>query len=296
MLAGFIEKHKLDQSFEATAQKWYIPLANELKAHHNGANKTVFVGMNGCQGSGKSTLSEFLKVYLEDEHKLNVLVLSLDDFYLSKSERLSLSIKVHPLFATRGVPGTHDITEISNVLNQLKQVEQAICIPKFNKATDDRYDKGAWATVTDPVDIVIFEGWCWGVEPQLLSQLQTPVNEFEKSEDPLGIWRQYVNRQLAQEYVPIYQLFDCWIMLKAPDFSNVFNWRLEQEQKLADKCESEHTPAKQSSAVMNEEQVRQFIQYYQRLTEHSLETLPERCNWVFTLNDKRQISKCDKRS
>ena len=295
MLAGFIEKHKLDQSFEATAQKWFIPLANEIHAHHNGAGKPLFIGVNGCQGSGKSTLSEFLKIYLENQYQLKVQVLSLDDFYLTKSERLSLSIKVHPLFATRGVPGTHDVAKINNILNCFKQNDQVFFVPKFNKATDDRFAQEDWPAGVCPVDIVIFEGWCWGVQPQLLSQLQNPINELEKSEDPLGIWRQYVNRQLEQEYTPIYQHFDYWIMLKAPDFSNVFNWRLEQEQKLAEKCASQDMPSQMTNAIMNEQQISHFIQFYQRLTEHSLETLAEQCDWVFELDDKRSISKCNKR-
>ena len=36
-------------------------------------------------------------------------MLSLDDLYLPKAERLRLARDVHPLLATRGVPGTHDV-------------------------------------------------------------------------------------------------------------------------------------------------------------------------------------------
>jgi len=36
-------------------------------------------------------------------------VLSLDDFYLGHAARLQLARDIHPLLATRGVPGTHDI-------------------------------------------------------------------------------------------------------------------------------------------------------------------------------------------
>ena len=106
ILSDFIAEHKLQNSFLDTAQHYYVPLAERLKKHHDGAKQTSYVGINGSQGSGKSTLAEFLKDYLQDKYPLNVVVLSLDDFYRSQSERLAMSVKIHPLFKTRGVPGT----------------------------------------------------------------------------------------------------------------------------------------------------------------------------------------------
>ena len=60
--------------------------------------------MNGAQGSGKSTLARFLQLYLEKLYGLSVVILSLDDLYLTRAERIALAEEVHPLLETRGVP------------------------------------------------------------------------------------------------------------------------------------------------------------------------------------------------
>lgn len=277
MFSNFITKHKLQESFLETAQQYYIPLAEQLKKHHDGAKETFYVGINGCQGSGKSTLAEFLKDYLENKYALSVVVLSLDDFYLSQSQRLAMSVKIHPLFKTRGVPGTHNIQQIKQVLAELAKPDKLIAIPRFDKSTDNPFPQNKWPIVKTPVDIVIFEGWCWGVTAQAENKLSSPINTLEQKQDELGVWRSFVNRQLKQHYQPLYEVMDYWIMLKAPSFEHVYGWRLEQEQKLA-------------NGLMNAEQIRSFIQYYQRLTEHALASLPAVCDQVFTLDPQRSVT------
>ncbi|MFQ3236336.1 MAG: D-glycerate 3-kinase [Paraglaciecola sp.] len=286
MLAEFTTKHKLGMEFLHTARKWYIPLAEKLHQHHHGANKTFYVGLNGSQGSGKSTLADFMKTYLYDKHKLNVVVMSLDDFYLDQSKRLALSIKVHPLFKTRGVPGTHNTAYAKQLLSDLGKIHKKLALPRFDKATDNPKPEKCWPTTQTPVDIVIFEGWCWGVEAQKDASLTTPINELERCEDETAVWRRYVNRQLATHYQPLYPLMDFWIMLKAPSFKDVYAWRLEQEQKLI-----AATTNDKAQGLMDPRQISRFIQHYQRLTEHGLETLAGKCDWVFELDPSRNIVK-----
>ncbi|MFQ3196445.1 MAG: D-glycerate 3-kinase [Paraglaciecola sp.] len=289
MLTKFTTKHKLGNEFLYTAKKWYIPLAEELHQHHNGAKKTFYVGLNGSQGSGKSTLADFLKTYLQDKYKLNVIVMSLDDFYLDQSRRLALSIKVHPLFTTRGVPGTHNIAHAKQLLSNLGKTGDELALPKFDKATDNPKQEKSWPTTPTPVDIVIFEGWCWGVEAQDDASLTLPINELERCEDETAVWRRYVNRQLATRYQPLYPLMDFWIMLKAPSFEDVYAWRLEQEQKLI-AATDDH-----DEGLMSPQQISRFIQYYQRLTEHSLHTLADKCDRVFELDSARHIVRAKSR-
>ena len=57
----------------------------------------------GLQGSGKSTLSAQVAA-LAARRGLRAVVLSIDDFYLGRRERLALGREVHPLLATRGAP------------------------------------------------------------------------------------------------------------------------------------------------------------------------------------------------
>lgn len=284
----FLEEHQLPDSYKDIAQKWFIPLAEDLAMHYNSAIKPYFVGINGCQGSGKSTLCDFLVYYLSQHKGLNVVSLSLDDFYFDQSHRNALAVKVHPLLATRGVPGTHNTPLALKTFDQLGQYGTA-SIPRFNKATDNPYSVIEWPVVNTPVDIVLMEGWCWGVMPQEETALSTPVNTLEKQEDPLGIWSRYVNRQLTEHYLPLYERMQCWIMLKAPSFDQVYQWRTEQEHKLAARVGSDHP------GIMTDQQIARFIQHYQRLTEHGLSTLPARCDYVFHLDAQRQINQLTKK-
>ena len=268
----------------AHAQRWFIPLAQQILLHHNSAKRTVFIGLNGCQGSGKSTLTDFLKEFIQHITPLNVATLSLDDFYLSRSQRRDLSVKIHPLLSTRGVPGTHDTKNIEAVFCSLKKGE-LVEIPRFDKATDDPKPTSQWTKITDPVDIVIFEGWCWGVQPQTAADLIAPVNDLERLEDELGVWRSYVNTRLTLDYLPLYQYMTYWITLRAPSFKQVLDWRIEQEHKL-------HQTVAGSSAkkgLMTDKQISRFIQFYQRLTEVALEQNQYPWDWVIKLDNQRNI-------
>lgn len=281
-ITPFLVRHRLPEQYADTAQKWFIPLGNEIAVHQKDANQPFFVGVNGCQGSGKSTLCDFLAYYLEQAHALSVATLSLDDFYLSQSDRNALSIKVHPLLKTRGVPGTHDVKLAKQTFNRLKDYG-TVSIPRFNKATDNPFPVAQWPIINAPVDVILVEGWCWGAPAQSNQDLVSPINELEENADSLGTWRQYVNRQLATEYQTLFDQMQYWIMLKGPSFEHVFKWRCEQEHKLAAKTSDGN------NAIMSDEEIFAFIQHYQRLTEHCFNVLPEKCDTVFELDPKRQI-------
>ena len=47
-------------------------------------------------------------------------------------------------------------------------------------------------------DIIIFEGWCVGAEPQKFKELKKPINILEKAEDTKLIWRKKVNNELKK--------------------------------------------------------------------------------------------------
>lgn len=288
MISKFINKNNLSSGFSKIAKGYFVPLAEEIKMHHHGAAVPYFVGINGSQGSGKSTLSVFLMDYLTETYGMKVVVMSLDDFYFSHKKRQIIATDVHPLFVTRGVPGTHNMRMANTVLHNLKH-QQAATIPRFNKATDDPFPVSTWSRISSAVDVVIFEGWCWGVGSQTSQQLQQPVNTFEKYEDENAVWRNYANLQLSLYYQPLYSLMNKWIMLKAPSFDDVYAWRLEQEQKLLLSTAS-GTNNQHKSGIMDEHQIQRFIQHYQRLTEHALTTLPNKCDHVFELNCAREIT------
>ncbi|MFI4970120.1 MAG: hypothetical protein ACHP7D_07925, partial [Lysobacterales bacterium] len=75
-------------------------------------------GLSGLQGSGKSTFARQL-VAAANARGVRSEALSLDDFYLGRRARMRLAREVHPLLATRGVPGTHDPDLLARTLVEL---------------------------------------------------------------------------------------------------------------------------------------------------------------------------------
>ncbi|WP_346993708.1 kinase [Alteromonas gracilis] len=283
---GFLATHQLPSSYAEIAQKWFTPLCERLLKHQKGANKPFVVGINGCQGSGKSTLTSFIEATLTSVYNKRVVSLSIDDFYLDQSERSALAIKVHPLLKTRGVPGTHDITLALSTLRQLDNSERT-ALPRFNKATDNPFPKEQWPVIEQAPDFIILEGWCVGVPAQSSAEVKAPINHLEEVEDPLGIWRSFVNTELVGQYQTLFNKIDYSVMLKAPSFDCVYQWRLEQEHKLAASSKGE------GSGIMSDEEVANFVQHYQRITEHALRSLPDKCDTVFRLDSTRTITEQD---
>lgn len=285
MLSNFIKQHKLPEKFRLTVKEYYKPLADRIVGEFKKNTKPYFVGINGCQGSGKSTLTDFFAEYLRAEYKLNVVVMSLDDFYLPGIKRTQLAQDIHSLLATRGVPGTHDMAELKHVLTLLSEQKTGFTIPKFNKATDEPFPKDQWTSIKEPVDIILLEGWCWGVQPQTDEQLESPINELELQHDPLGAWRTFVNEQLKSTYAPLYKKMDFWLALQAPSFDCVYQWRLEQEEKLKARniglCDSK---------IMSPAQILNFTQYFQRLSVQGCNTISNSADAIFHLDYDRKIT------
>lgn len=275
----FLEQHRLPESYLAVAQKWFAPVANLVIEHQNSANRPWLLALNGSQGSGKTTLSDYLRAFF-NARDLSCVSLSLDDFYLTRAERQALAQKVHPLLATRGVPGTHDVGLMSETIDRLMAGEGA-AIPRFDKAVDDRRPASAWDRVDEGVNIILLEGWCLGATACPIDDLIEPINDLERIEDRDCQWRQYSNQVLGTGFPPIYARVDEWIMLRAPSFDCVYRWRLEQEHKLA--------AVSNGSGVMSDAEVARFIQFYQRLTERCLEQLPRQVNHLFTLDEQRGV-------
>ena len=285
-LAAFVRDQKLSLQYLEMAEKWFSPLISYILTDlKNTQNQVLIVGINGCQGSGKSTLAHYLGTILDVEHHIGAEVLSIDDFYLSRQQRQHLANTVHPLLLTRGVPGTHDIGLLIDVIEKLSNKDsESIPLPTFNKAIDD-IDTNAGRISQPASRVIILEGWCLGAAAQTPTELQGPINELESKEDQNGVWRNYVNDQLKGNYSKLFGHIETWIMLKAPSFYWVFDWRKEQENKLTDVVnKSKH------ANIMNDDKLRQFIAHYQRITESCLKNLPQRVQHLFEFNEQREIT------
>lgn len=282
-LEQFARKEQLPASYLHTVEQWFLPLARDLLQHVAHSRQALLVGVSGCQGSGKTTLAELLVLMLRELLGLECVNLSIDDFYLTHAERQALAASVHPLLATRGVPGTHDVQLALDTLAALR-TPGTVAIPRFNKALDDRAPQADWPRVQAPVDVIVLEGWCLAIGPQSHEQLEQAINSLEEQEDADGVWRRYVNERIGREYAQLYDAIDYLVMLKAPDFGKVFEWRQNQEDKLAAKS------AGQGTRLMSREQLRRFIQHYERITRHGLETLPLKADVVFQLTGEQTIA------
>lgn len=279
-IESFICEHRLPTTFSRLIAEHYSPLAEWL-LNRKQSNDPYFLGINGAQGTGKSTLADYLKLALELQCDGRVAVLSIDDFYLTRAERDALAKNVHPLLATRGVPGTHDVQMLMDCIARLRTLKprRAMALPRFDKALDDRVGSGAWSTITGPIDLIILEGWCVGSAPQTVDALMQPVNALEEFEDASGSWRRYVNSQLEGVYAELFAHLDALVFLQAPNFDAIRRWRNEQERKLAESTSHSVTN------VMSRDQIARFIQHYERLTRANLEALPSVADVVLELDD-----------
>ncbi|KAF1696669.1 kinase [Pseudoxanthomonas koreensis] len=247
-------------------------------ARHGGGMR-VF-GISGAQGSGKSTLAAQL-VAAAHAAGLSAASVSLDDFYLTAAQRQALAREVHPLLATRGPPGTHDVGLALATIEALR-AGGTPPLPRFDKLGDDRLPASRWPRPQQPLDLLVFEGWCLGVPAEDADALRAPLNALERDEDGDGRWRRWCNRALAVDYPPLWSQVDVLWFLQPPDFDTVHEWRWQQEQALQ--------AAEPGRAGMDRAQLRRFVQHYERITRQALRTLPAQADRTLRLDGMRRIA------
>ena len=253
------------------------PLGARIAAAARGA--PLVVGLTGGQGSGKSTLAAQTPAVLA-ARGLKAAVLSLDDLYLTKAERQRLARDVHPLLATRGVPGTHNVALGVEVLASLGRPGETL-VPSFDKAADDRKPRDQWTRVTGPVDVIVFEGWCVGARPQPPEALTAPVNDLERARDPDGVWRRYANDALAGPYRALFDPLGFQALLLAPGFEAILGWRRQQE----------HALIARGGAGQSDAELAVFVQHYERLTRWIATEMPARADVVARLDEERNATR-----
>ncbi|WP_237066747.1 phosphoribulokinase [Microbulbifer guangxiensis] len=277
-IAGFVTERRLPPEFNLSIDAYLLPLAVWL-AEQRKDECCLVVGLCGGQGSGKSTLTAFLNL-VWSAMGLRSTGFSLDDIYLTRAERLQLARTVHPLFATRGVPGTHDVPLGIETIDRLctSSDTESVPIPWFDKSIDDRAPRQSWVRQHGPVDILVFEGWCVGAQPWQGND--EPINALERNEDPQGIWRNYINRALAGSYRDLFARMDTLVMLKVPDMQCVLAWRTQQEHELRSV----------SGGGMSDDQIERFVQHYERITRNLLREMPARADCVLELGRDHGIA------
>lgn len=226
-------KKILDYSIEFLDK--YIP-----EWFETGNKGPLFLFVSGPQGSGKSYVSIQIYNHLMETYggEKSISFASIDDFYMTHEDQLKLNKQFsnNKLLQGRGLPGTHDMSLLQEVLNIIINHDQhpdqkTVTLPKYDKSQfngeGDRCPTGQ--KIKLPVDIFILEGWFLGFNPvlqgidntNLLTGDMVDVNAKLFMYSDL-LWRNPEIKSLG-------------IVLTTDNISNVYDWRLEQEHELISK-------------------------------------------------------------
>lgn len=243
-----------------------LELAGGKEARHG---FPPLLGICGAQGSGKSTLCELIALAMAEWGSRPVVVLSLDDFYRTRAERQALAATVHPLCATRGVPGTHDVGLLGECLSRLLGAgeDEVTAIPRFDKLADDRLPREQWSEFSGRPGLIVLEGWCIGITPDRLPPWQGPLNTLERECDPHGDWLAWSREELKRGYAALWKMLDGLVGIRQPDMESVIASRIRQEEGL-------RAARGPGAKAMSAAEVRRFVEHYERYTLALASALP----------------------
>lgn len=212
---------------------------------------------------------------------------NVQDLYLTHTELKELA-KSHPsnkLLHGRGQPGTHDIDLGRRCLKDLLQInstKKPVQLPVFDKSQHEgEGDRSAeTVTVSAPLDVVLFEGWCLGFGAIGTSELNRRRERAEYGGGKAAKGPYYLTHsleslkeidvRLGKYEAQWYPLLDAFVQLRPvvasssstqadstkPDaaaLENVFQWRLEAEHAMK---------ATNGGKGMTDQQVRTFVERY----------------------------------
>jgi D-glycerate 3-kinase len=205
----------------------WLPLGIKIASSHQNLGRPFIQGILGGQGTGKTTMCRILSLILQ-ELGYCTLSLSLDDLYKTYSDRLTL-MQQDPRLIWRGPPGTHDIELGLILLDQIRQGNSPVTVPRFDKSAFSGAGDRTTLEIVTNIDIVLFEGWFVGVlpiDPQAFATAPPPII----TDDDRAFARD-MNYQL-QAYLPLWQRLDSLIALDPSDYRCSLAWRKQAERKM----------------------------------------------------------------
>ncbi len=214
--------------------KYLLPLLQQIIQLRR-PGRTVVIGIQGGQGTGKTTLSRFLQ---EAFTKLGYSIesFSIDDFYTSYQERQQLARKYldNPFYQiARGMPGTHRVNELQQTFQKIK-ARKPFTIPVFDKSLRNAAgDVAGYKMVKGKQEFIIFEGWCVGL-PLVSWQELLRICRKNRIKAPSPPEARVLLRHTAQ-YQALWKFIDYFIMLKPTSSKLHHRWRLQQENELKQK-------------------------------------------------------------
>ena len=276
---------------EHVSETFFSEVVAPLTVYFNsmsGGDVPVFIGFTGGQGSGKTTLSEFVQLALQVGFDRKTVGFSIDDIYKTREQREHIAKTVHPMCEVRGVPGTHDVQLGLDTLDSLceARADSVTAIPAFSKPLDQHLPEESWQKFEGRPDFIFFDAWCGGARPLSVESWKPPMNLLEEEEDPSGVWSKWSNQELAGDYQQLFDRFDLLLLIKVPSMQHVYESRWLQEQTL----EKTLTDPEMLKRIMTKEQVFRFVMYYERLTRYVLEEMPDFADIVLDRNEGFEFS------
>ena len=263
--AAWLERHLPEGPHRAERIHWLtLPVASWVLHHlRAAARRPLMVGLNAPQGAGKTTLTKSL-VGLFAELGVRAVSVSIDDFYLRRSEQLALASRHpgNPFLEHRGYPGTHDVELGARVLQALRDGHD-VDVPRYDKSAHggrgDRSD--AVTQIRGQVDVVLLEGWMLGFQPvEHVSDERLRVPN-----DALRAYDAWTDR------------LDVLISLRMKHSSQVVQWRIEAERAMR----ASGKPGLTDAEV--EDYVRRFLPAYETWSD----TLSKQPSLTLTLDAQR---------
>ena len=274
-----LREYAQENNIRDISENFYLeiisPLVNYLASLPK-KETPYFICLTGGQGSGKTTMSEFIQLVLTEFCKKRTVGFSIDDLYKTQEERKKLADEIHPLCEVRGMPGTHDMSLGFDLLESLSKANNSskTAIPAFNKPLDKHYPKNEWKVFRGKPDFIFFDAWCGGVKPISEDNWDPPINKLEEEMDPKGVWSKWSNQELSGDYQKFFSLIDLLILIRVPSMEHVFQSRWLQEQTL----EKNTSNPEMLEKIMTQEEVYRFVMHYERLTRHILKDMPNYCD------------------
>jgi D-glycerate 3-kinase len=250
----------------------WLPLAFKIAQWRDSQTHCLIQGFLGGQGTGKTTLTQILTFLLE-RLGYKAVSWSIDDLYLPYVDRVALRDR-DPRMVRRGPPGTHDVQLGIDVLQQFRQGNFPIELPRFDKSVHAGEGDRTESERIEQADILLFEGWFVGVQPI--------VSEFERVVD-----RQFardMNQQL-QRYVPLWELLDRLIILHIPEYQLSKQWRKQ----------AEHRMIAQGKAGMSDVEIDEFVEYFWKALHPELYILPmiQKADLVLEIGTEHRVKSID---
>ena len=208
--------------------------------------------------------------------QLSTVNISIDDFYLTRESQQQLADAHYDnkLLQVRGNAGTHDLHLGTGTIEALRALSDGdptgvARLPRYNKSAfggkGDRHPESEWPEVTEPVDVILFEGWMLGFTPLGNGGAAAVDGDLSIVDDKMG------------EYAAWNDTIDAWMVVRIDDLDYVYDWRMQAERKM--RTESG------SGAGMSDDEVR-FSLFKNKENQHRR---PRRRVYDLSLSNVRHI-------